>query len=289
MVPEITSADRADWDDLARECDRWAEAGAQPTLWWRDDDAVADSPALRQLMAVAQVPVALAVIPLAPERPLQPSLDEALAAWPAASVLQHGIAHRNRAAASAKKSEFPPADPSDPSAARMAAEIAAGLTAGRAALERAFGPRFLPVLTPPWNRLAPVWAGSLPGLGFRGLSRFGEPPYAARPAIAGLREIDTHVDVIDWRGGGGFLGEAACLGRLAGHLAARRAGAARRDQPTGLLTHHLVHDAATWRFLENLQDWLARRGNPASFQDARDLWPSRRQGNGSGMSSRQHD
>lgn len=283
-MPEIVpdkSADRADWDDLAREYDRWEAAGRHPTLWWRDDDAVADSPALRQLMAVARVPVALAVIPLAPDRPLQPSLAGALADWPAASVLQHGIAHRNRAAAPAKKSEFPPEAP--------AAEIAAGLAEGRARLQRDFGARFLPVLTPPWNRIAPDWVGSLPGLGYGGLSRFGEPPYAAPPAVAGLHQVNTHVDVIDWRGGGGFRGEAPCLGRLVGHLAARRTGAAVPDQPTGLLTHHLVHDAATWRFLDNLQDWLARRGRPAVFCDARDLWPPRREGNCSAMSSKQHD
>lgn len=253
-----------DWESLARELDLWAGVDLAPTLWWRDDDAVAASPALTQLRQVARVPVALAVIPLAPDRPLDPSLAAALTGWPAASVLQHGIAHKNRAGQDQKKSEFPPD--------AVPAEVAAGLTAGMAVLAGAFGPRFVPVLTPPWNRLAQSWPDRLPGLGLRGLSRFGEPPYPVPAPIAGLREINTHVDVIDWRGSRGFAGESACLGRLIGHLTARRLGRTDRRLPTGLLTHHLVHDTATWRFLENLQDWLARRSQLELFRSAADLW-----------------
>jgi hypothetical protein len=255
-----------DWDGLAREIDLWAVVGSSPTLWWRDDDAVAASPALHQLQQIARVPVALAVIPLAPDRPLDPSLAASLAKWPAAVVLQHGIAHRNRAGRDEKKSEFP--------VETAPGEIAAGLAAGAAALAGAFGPRFVPVLTPPWNRIDRSWPEKLPGLGYCGLSRFGEPPYAAPAPVAGLMEINTHVDLIDWRGSRGFAGETACLGRLIGHLSARRLGRTDRLLPTGLLTHHLVHDAATWRFLENLQDWLARRGELELFRSAAALWSS---------------
>lgn len=260
------------WDDLAREFDRWEAADGQPTLWWRDDDAVEATPALARLQAVARVPVALAVIPAAPERPLRESLAGVVAGWPGACVLQHGIAHRNNAAAGEKKSEFP---------ATPSAETVAALGAGQAALRRVFGQRFLPVLTPPWNRIAPVWLPLLPDLGFAGLSRFGAAPYAEPQPQPGLLEINTHVDVIDWRGSRGFAGTESCLGRLAAHLAARRTGLAGRDRPTGVLTHHLVHDTATWRFLENLQDWLARRGEAGSrpvsgglscFVSAVDLW-----------------
>lgn len=252
------------WDVLAREFERWRETGKSPTLWWRDDDAVAGSTALQELQRIARVPVALAVIPLAPERPTESSLHEALAAWPVATVLQHGIAHANLAFAGEKKTEFP--------THRPAAEVAAALTAGAQSLRQGFGTRFVPVLTPPWNRLAESWRPLLPGLGFRGLSRFGEPPYRNPAPIKGLVDIDTHVDVIDWRGSRGFAGEESCLGRLAAHLAARRAGSADAARPTGLLTHHLVHDRATWRFLEKLQDWLARRGQLSLFRSAGDLW-----------------
>lgn len=253
-----------DWDQLAREFDLWEAAGSEPSLWWRDDDAVADSPALRELRRVARMPLALAVIPLAPDRPLQDSLAQAIADWPAVTVLQHGIQHRNAAASGAKKSEFP--------AGRPEAEIAAGFAAARAQLQNSFGTQFIPVLTPPWNRIAAEFLPLLARLGYRGFSRFAEPPYQNPPSINGLIEINTQIDVIDWRGSRGFAGESACLGRLVAHLAARRSGETDPLKPTGLLTHHLVHDAATWRFLENLQDWLARRRKLHIFLNPTAIW-----------------
>lgn len=246
-APENTA-----WDALARELARWDDAGLTPTLWWRDDDAVAASPALAELRRVARGPLALAVIPAAPDRPLQASLAAALDGWAGVAVLQHGVSHRNNAPAGEKKSELPARQSCDGTA------IQEGLAAGFASLRENFGGRFVPVLTPPWNRVHHDWLAQLPGLGFRGLSRFAEPPYRKPVPINGLIEINTQVDVIDWRGSRGFVGEAACLDRLTRHLAARRAGEIDIAMPTGILTHHLVHDAATWRFLENLQDWLAR-------------------------------
>ena len=258
-----------DWGDLARELDLWRAAGRQPTFWWRDDDAVAASPALTELRCIAQAPVALAVIPAAPDRSLEDSLAPFLANWPLASVLQHGIGHRNHAPAGAKNSEFP--------AGRPLAEILLGLEEGLARLQNAFGPRFLPVLTPPWNRIADHLLPYLPPLGFCGLSRFSEPPFEAPNPVAGLCEINAQVDVIDWHGSRGFAGLDVVLPRLIGHLAARRTGRAAPDVPTGILTHHLVHDTATWRFLENLQDWLARQGAGGHlggyFVATSTLWP----------------
>ncbi|MEK9660397.1 MAG: hypothetical protein VW644_01455, partial [Alphaproteobacteria bacterium] len=42
----------APWDALAAELDVWAAAGRTATLWWRDDDADAASPALERLLAL---------------------------------------------------------------------------------------------------------------------------------------------------------------------------------------------------------------------------------------------
>lgn len=261
----MAEAVAADWDDLARESDLWRAAGAPPTLWWRDDDAVAVTPALVDLRRIARIPLALAVIP-APDDPLENSLGRFLQDWPQASVLQHGIAHRNQAPAGAKKSEFP--------AGRSAADIGHGLASGYASLRRLFGARFLPVLTPPWNRVADEVLPLLPTLGFRGLSRFDELPYGRQKSpVAGLMEVNTQVDLIDWQGSRGFVGVEAALGRLVAHLAARRSRAVDPAIPTGILSHHLVHDTATWRFLENLQDWLARRGELELFLDPATLWP----------------
>ncbi len=86
------------------------------------------------------------------------------------------------------------------------------LGTGWLALERLFGARALAVLVPPWNRIAPALVPALPEIGFRGLSTFG--PRARPEPVRGLRQVNTHVDLIDWRGGRGFVGAAPALNSL---------------------------------------------------------------------------
>ncbi len=231
------------WQDLDREIGLWAAAGRRASLWWRDDDAVADTPDLRRLLEVARVPLALAVIPEA----AGPDLAAALARQPGVAVFQHGYRHRNNAAPGAKKCEYP-----DTRAADLSAEE---LGRGRDRLAALFPRHFLPVFTPPWNRIGVRTVEMLAELGLRGLSTYLPRRGASQ---AGLTVVNTHVDVIDWQNRG-FLGEGPALDLLVGHLRARRLGEVDPDEPTGLLTHHLVHDAETWRFLENLQDFLRER------------------------------
>ena len=239
------------WQDLARECDAWAAAGSTVELWWRDDDAIADTPALRRLLALARgrAPVALAVIPGTLTPSLAPLLD---LEGKTVSVLQHGYDHGNRAPADAKKSEFP--------ATRPAAEVTQVLAAGRDRLHDRFAARFVPAFTPPWNRFDPRHLSLLPDLGYRGLTA-----YLARKnklAAPGVRQVNTHVDVINWHGTFGFLGLEPILELLVGHLAAKREGRADAAEPTGLLTHHLVHDRErgnSWRL-----SWIGARAGRAS-------------------------
>lgn len=234
------------WADLGEELVRWQAAGKRADLWWRDDDAVGETPALRRLLAVAQVPIALAVIPA----DLQPTLAGCLAASADAirlAVLQHGFSHRNHEPGDRKKAEL--------GAARSSDLVLADLAAGQGILRQAFGIRALPVLTPPWNRIAPAVTDRLTELGFRGLTTY--LPRRAPWAAAGLIQVNTHVDIIDWRGGRGFLGTDQTLALLIQHLRARRLGDVDTAEPTGILTHHLVHDDACWTFLERLQDWLS--------------------------------
>jgi hypothetical protein len=248
------------WDALGAECDAWARLGRPVELWWRDDDAVADTVALRRLIALATVPVALAVVPAG----LRPSLPALLNGHKSVSVLQHGFDHRNRAPAGVKKSEFP--------ATRPWPEAAADLAQGRDRLAGAFGGQFVRALTPPWNRIDPGHAARLRSLGYRGLTG-----YLARDTrdIAGVVQVNTHVDVIDWRGTRGFLGLEPTLALLTRHLAAKRLGAADPAEPTGLLTHHLVHDTETWEFLGVLLDWCAKRPD-INWRSAADLFPEQR-------------
>ena len=225
------------WDDLKRELELWASGGKTPTLWWRDDDAAEPSAALDRAMALAEatdVALTLAVIPA------RNRLTAADLAGPVTAV-QHGYAHRNHASPGAKKCELGPE--------RRADHVIAELMTGRAALEQAFGDAFRPVLVPPWNRLgAHLWP-LLPELGYAGLSRFGA---RERPAIGAMGIVNAHVDIVDWKGDRGFVGTDAALAQAIGHLRARREGAADPAEATGVLTHHRVHDAGCWDFLEKL-------------------------------------
>jgi hypothetical protein len=224
---------------LIAELDRWAAAGRVASFWWRDDDAVAATPALDRLLALAaghRVPLALAVIPGA----LEPSLTERLTG--AVAVLQHGWRHTNHAPPERKKAEL--------GAERPAVETAADLAVGQARLYAAFGPRFLPVLVPPWNRIAPDVVALLPALGFTGLST--AKPRPAPWAAPGVLHVNSHVDPIAWRHGKRALPWDELSALVTDQLATRRAGRTDTNEPIGLLTHHLVHDETLWQCLERL-------------------------------------
>lgn len=235
----------AAWSRLDRALAHAAAAQRAVRIWWRDDDAVAPGPALDRLLALSRrhgVPLALAVIPASAEPDLARRLDDE----PLASVLVHGYSHRNHAPAGAKKQEFGHRDP-----AAMAAQLAEGLQR----LVGLFGRRCLPVLVPPWNRIDPALVPRLAGLGFAGLSVHGPRPGAS---AAGLALANTHLDPIDWKGDRGLAEEAGLVDRLAAEIERLAVGA---QEPFGLLTHHLVHDAWLWGFVERLLQRLA--GSPA--------------------------
>ncbi|MGH6958856.1 MAG: polysaccharide deacetylase family protein, partial [Dongiaceae bacterium] len=229
------------WADLERELDAWAAAGRCATLWWRDDDAVEASDVLDRLLELATtvaarpLPVALAVIPMRASAGLARRLEET----PATGVLLHGFAHVNHAPPGDKKAEFGAHRPPEP----MLAEI----TAGRDRLTDLFGKRALPVLVPPWNRVASGIVNRLGEARVTGLSTYG--PRAARHPAPGMTQVNTHIDVIDWHSGRGFVGASIALHLAVGHLAQRRQRSVDPDEPTGLLTHHLVHDPETSAFL----------------------------------------
>jgi len=239
----------AGWPDLVDEFDRWGESGRVATLWWRDDDAVAATPRLDDLLRLAgEVPIALAVIPAL----ARSELATAVASTPQVAILQHGWQHANHAACG-KKSEYPNGRP--------AAVVGEEIGAGRARLKALFGAQALPVLVPPWNRFA---AGLLPllrGNGITGLSTMASQRNAPLPP--GLVAIDVHVDLVAWRGDRGFVGEAAALGDLVENLRASRRAADAVARPVGILTHHLMMDRATATFLDRL---IARAGAHAAVR-----------------------
>ena len=87
-------------------------------------------------------------------------------------------------------------------------------------------------------------------------------------------QLNTNLDLIDWKGGRGFVGEEIAVKQLITELQCRRQAREwthRRiesdrvtwakkhhagNEPLGFLTHHLVHDEPTWRFLARFLERL---------------------------------
>jgi hypothetical protein len=236
-------AERRTWSDLVRELDRWCEAGLVARFWWRDDDAIAATPQLDALLPLAgDVPVALAVIPALAEQ----SLEAALQTRPNVAVLLHGWRHTNHEPAG-KKSEFP--------LPRDATEVAAELRAGAERLQELFGSRFVPILAPPWNRFASEFLALLAPAGIVALSAMA--PTRIVGDASGIPRMDVHLDPVAWKLDRGFIGTEPALRLLLGHLRAQRLREAEPSSAIGILTHHLVMDAATLAFLEQLIATLA--------------------------------
>lgn len=244
-----------DWSPLHQELAQWRAARLDLPIWWRDDDAVAQTPALDRLeasAAVLQIPVHLAVIPAL--------VDESLVAFCHSSdwlvPLVHGWRHQNHAPVGAKKAEFGHPRPG------LAEEAARGLHT----LETAFGPALLPLFVPPWNRIDAGFVADLRGLGFAGLSTF--KARRARDAAPGLVQINTHIDPIDWAAGGGLRPPGDVVAGVVQILQDRRRGQSDTNEPLGVLTHHLVHDRALWSFTEALLGTLLEGGaRPVRIQD----------------------
>ncbi len=234
------------WAALDHELARWRDDGRTPRFWWRDDDAIRATNALDRMLTLNRrwrVPISLAVIPGLAD----PSLGGVLDGRSDVAILQHGFRHLNHAIGGDKKSEL--------GAHRPLIEIISELETGRALMESLFQGAALPVLVPPWNRIDDAIVAKLPGAGYGGISRFRA---RTRPEAApGLTQVNTHVDIIDWPGGRGYRGDEAVLGQLCEHLAARRQGAVDASEPTGLLTHHLEHDEASWTFIETFLERTA--------------------------------
>ena len=228
------------WRALDDELRAWAGAGRRAALWWRDDDAAEDSPALARLLELAKstaAPLVIAVIPAALREAAAARINTHDAAGLA--VVQHGYAHTDHARDGGKKIELGGANP--------LAACRAHLHMGQEILSRRFAGRFVPALVPPWNRIDPALMPLLPALGYNAISTYGARQ-SAQPET-GLRQINCHIDILDWRQGAAFVGEAEALKLACAHLQARRQGAADADEPTGLLSHHLRHDEAAWAFL----------------------------------------
>ncbi len=231
----------ADWSDLVDELDRWADGGRVATFWWRDDDAVAPTPELERLLeAAAHLPISLAVIPGFACLELADRLMKS----PRVVVLQHGWRHINHAAPFAN-SEYP--------GERRVDEVSSEFAAGRKRLVSLFGECALPVFAPPFHGFDDRFLPLLSVNGITAISRKG--PRSARVS-AGISQVNVHVVLIEWTDPPSFNGKPAALATLIDHLRARRLGIVDGDEPTGILTHHLVQDSRSYCFIRELADTI---------------------------------
>ncbi len=233
------------WAPLRHELDRWQTAGKTVRFWLRDDDAIEPTSALEQLLkltADAKVPLTLAVIPASTGEPLAARLGDAQQVL----VALHGWSHTNHAGPEEKKQEL---------GAHRPPEVVLGeLRDGLAILRRLFGPRFISMLVPPWNRINGALIAKLPAVGLETLSVYG-----AAKADSPIRLLNTHVDIMNWHGVRGSRPQDELIADVVRELRARFDD---DGEPIGILTHHLVHDENAWAFLSDLL--IETRAHPAA-------------------------
>ncbi|WP_310619564.1 polysaccharide deacetylase family protein [Flexibacterium corallicola] len=241
---------------LETHLDWFAARGQQVRLWWRDDDACTKTDKLDRLLGLSQryrMPLALAVIPSR----LDKSLVQSLKGNKHVRVFQHGWDHKSyqRSLKGSKAAEF--------GSRRDLHDALLCLSHGRALLHFSFGSQFLPVLVPPWNRISPQIARTLPEVGLDGLSTFNWVN------TLGADQVQCHVDIIKWKKSQAFIGWHAAQKRFDLQLSRRRTNPL---EPLGLLTHHLSHDDICFDFIQAFLS-LTNRHKGACWPSFQELFP----------------
>lgn len=230
-------------DALATYLDRRADQDRPLDLWWRDDDLETPSDELStclNALGEAGIAAAFAAIPKGLTAEAVAALDGT------GSVLfVHGWAHANHAPAGEKKSEFGPARP--------LSDRLADIARGWDRLDAIGGERAVACFVPPWNRIGDDLLPVLGEAGIAALSAFASLKHPAPEAS--VPRLDTHVDLIDWRGTGGPISGDGFVARIIEHDGV--------DGPVGILSHHRVTDPGAWNawrtILRQLSDHPAVR------------------------------
>lgn len=244
------------WHSLTDELDRWSDSGEIATFWWRDDDAVRPTPQLDALLQYAGgVPIALAVIPAA----VTPALADRLRGEPSIVVMQHGWRHTDHAMGG--RNEYP--------ASRAEEDVERELSDGSSLLAERFGSQYLPVFVPPWHGFDTRFLALLPRHGIGWISRKGPRPSDC--AIEGLRQANAHIAPIRWGAPPSFGSKEEHLLTIVDHLRGRRVRSYDFDEPTGILTHHLVQNNASYAFIARLLDFTAKHP-AAEWLDPRQIF-----------------
>jgi hypothetical protein len=256
---------------LNHELTRWKEAGSVPRLWWRDDDAVAVTPALERLQTLAkrfEVNVGLASIPRFAHAELAAFVHENASLSP----LCHGLAHMNHASARL---------PSEFGTQRSLATLERDVSEAYTLYTERFGEHALKVFVPPFNHMTAALIPILKAKGFEGVS--SRPTRAERLKVQLAKapetlsqwvtsifpplkpdpdfiRADVHIHPIVWSAPIRAASVETCENALVQHLRARRLGLLPVLSPIGFVTHHLDHDEPIWCVVETLLEHLKNTG-----------------------------
>lgn len=252
------------WQDLQDELALWQQANQPLSFWWRDDDAETDSPALSALLSLSEefnIPLALATIPLGADESLSTAITTVnhRQGTKLITILQHGYSHRNHAPHPQKKQEL--------GMHRDINTIIDELVIGKTKLSHLFSDCFVSVQVPPWNRIDDEIIERIASSNlFDVISRHGMVNNKKMP----INEVNIHIDILNFKGTTCFLGTGKVIAQILKHLQYRRANNY-HNEATGLMSHHLVHDEATWNFLRQFFT-LTRSFDNIVWQDANSLF-----------------
>jgi hypothetical protein len=248
---------KIDWSPLVNELAKWRHEELHLPIWWRDDDAIAATPALDRLAALAtdaQIPIHIAVIPDL----LTPSLAPTIEAHPYLIPVIHGWRHMSHAPEGQKNAEFGHPRP----------EATEELVQALQKMRTHFSAQLVKLFVPPWNRISPDLLPVLVANNYTGISTFG--PRKNAKTAQGLVQINTHIDPIFWRGDRGLVDPDTLVQGITKTLQDRRMGRTDIQEPLGLLTHHLVHTEDVWDFSRDVMRVLLDGGAvPADLSSIR--------------------
>ena len=220
---------------LEREINRLDSENKRVDIWWRDDDLEAPSHSLENMISVSDninLAPLLAVVPAKASEQLVKLLNQCKV-----NIAMHGLHHYNYEPLTRKKAEF--------GSFRPIEAQWKDLKTGIHQLDQLFGDLFLKCFVPPWNRINNELIKSLPSFGISSLSTFASRKQAT--PVPGLLQINTHVDVIDWKEEQVFIGAELMADKIAAELQNRRTRTKGAPEPIGLLTHHLIMSIDDWK------------------------------------------
>ncbi|THI84091.1 MAG: hypothetical protein CAF41_013370 [Nitrospira sp. CG24A] len=210
--------------------------GKEVRIFFRDDDIDEDEESLLRLLDLFLAhgaPLNLAIIPnLLSDATVRQLLMRELWIPESLGLIQHGWRHTNHEPAG-RKCEF--------GISRSLADKFHDIARGKIRLEEAFGPRFYPAFTPPWNRCTQDTFGVLDELGFMVFSKD-----QGKESVEGHRfqEISTTLDLYRWKGGATLQPPDITTKTLISQLW--------ELDTIGILLHHKVMDDTAFTFLDQL-------------------------------------